>query len=215
MNGNDTKLLNEITLNYNWASDAIDTALQDDHDRQAREAQRRGGSVTFRNDRIMAADLQERAMQSVDIARDDALKAVDKALDEARNAITDAPTDDEARYIVAVAGRDDMTRDEIAAALSRYKGHAAQHAIRAAAKRSGLKGIGITTEAERRLDALNAIRNAVEKDFAYYSILGSDHAKRGVIKVNYEFLLENGGDEPSVAKWGKLVFGDPCAPTEQ
>lgn len=211
----DSKLMKEIIDGFDYAVDAVDRAVQADHNRQMENARKTGGNVSFKNDRIIHGDLMEQAQQSVSIARDDALKVIGKARNEARSILTDAPTDEEARYIVAVQGRDDMTREEVEAALARYKGHSAQHAIRAAAKRSGLKDIGITTEAERRIEMLDALNDRIGRDFNYYAIVGSDRkAKPAVIKANYELMFKSMSAEPSLEEWSKKVFGDRFSPAE-
>ena len=211
---NDSKLLNDIVFNYNYAADAVDRALQADHAQQMQAAEKSGCSVSFRNDRINDDFISERAQQSVSIARDDALKAVGKALNEARNIITDAPTTEEANYIVSISQRSDMTHDEIEAAMSRYTGHAAQHAIRSAAIRSGFKDFGIKTDVERRIDMLNQLHEAVERDFSYWNLIGKDDAYRGVVRANYELIIKAKGGEPSAQEFGKMVFGDPYAPLD-
>ena len=205
----DSRLYKELARSYDWAVDAVVSAVQEDHTRQMENARKTGGNVSFRNDRIIHGDLQERAAQSIYLAHDDAVRAINAEIDKQLKAIAEPPTDEEARYIPTVAARDDMTRLEVEAGLMRYKGHAAQHTIRASAIRSGLKDYSAKSSYEARVDMLHALRASVDREIEYLSIIGGDSSKQKIVKANFMLLLENGGREPSIEELNAILGGTP------
>lgn len=145
---------------YNDACAAVDRALMDDRVLQAQD-----GKTTIANG-FSYAETRERAAFSVEASRKEALDAIGKARRRAENALTAPPSSDEANFIIGINGRDDMTEREISAALSRYRGHAAQRAIFSAARRSGLTVYGgDMTEAEETLNALDGLETMANREF--------------------------------------------------
>ena len=187
-----SNLVANIEGNYDAATDAIDRGVQADHFRIVQGA-KNGASVTLRDDRITDEGLAARAVQSVGAARDDALKVIDKEIASARRKMVDAPSADEANYISAISQRDDMTREEVGAALDRYTSHAAQHAIRAAAKRSGLKDVSLATDVERHIDDLHHLRANVVQEFDYFNILNASPTRRHIVRDSFKGIA-NGVD---------------------
>lgn len=102
---------------------------------------------------------------SVFRAKAEALEAIAKERRPYDRSLTDAPTEEETRYIMSINGRSDMTRREANAALKRYTSHAAQRAIFAAAQRSGIETAGSRTDAESYLEELEQIEGTVERIF--------------------------------------------------
>ena len=99
-------------------------------------------------------------------ARSKALYAIDRQIKNAEGKLTDAPTTDEANYIVAISGRTDYTRDEMNAALSRYRSHSAQKAIINAAKASKLVPDSYMTDEERDIADLRDLRADVDRTYS-------------------------------------------------
>lgn len=203
---NNDSLFNEIAANFDNAAAAVVKGLRNDHDRLAQDASRKGDTVSFFNDRIVNADIKDDVTNYVNAYRRESLEAIERERAKALQAVTDAPTTEEANYIVSLQGRSDMTRAEVDAALTRYKGHAAQHAIRAAAKRSGLDDVPLMTEAECRVEMLNRLSNAVSDAFSFNGIIGGDDARHTAMKNSIKGIIENGGKPMSAAEQIKAML---------
>lgn len=184
MSYNLDSVVSSVTFEYDYACERCDEAMLYDRHEQGEKA-KAGETVTFGKG-FKNSHYREAAEQSLSIARDDALKKIDKALDDAEHVLTEPPTDDESRYIMSISQRSDMTENEVGAALDRYKGHAAQHAIRAAAKRSDLVTFGGETQTERDIEALLQMRKIVDKSFRLDRICNADTAVRNVDRNQFK-----------------------------
>ena len=159
-----------VAAAYDEAVAAYERGLQRDTARKVSNA--RPGETIRMSDRIEDADISNDVSASIGAAREKAMKAITRGMERTQKKLTDAPDSDATNYIVSISQRDDMTADEIEAALSRYKGHAAQHAIRAAAKRSGVKQYAGPTDAEREMEAYRTLAGKVGEYFSPYAISG-------------------------------------------
>ena len=162
---------------YLDACGSVEIAMRDDRMQQAADGR------TSINNRFVYDDIRQRAARSVEMSRKEALEAIEAARKRATDALTEAPTNEEANYILSISGRDDLTENEIAAALNRYSSHAAQRAIVAAANRSGKKLIVPSgmTEAEREISLLDDLENRVNDNFSLDKIANTSEGGRFVI----------------------------------
>lgn len=106
----------------------------------------------------------QRAEYAVHVARENALTAIDRALVDVGNEMTEPPTADGAAYINAISGRKNYTAAEGYAAYERFGNHSVQRAIIEATERAGIP-TGGTTDAEDKLTALQALRGEAERMF--------------------------------------------------
>lgn len=180
---------------YSKACTEYDNTLARDRAQRAQEF--KGDGSLQLDGRIWSDSNQQAVQREIGIARDRATAAIDRAVNECKRKLTDAPSTDEANYIVSIAQRDDMTETEITAALDRYRSHAAQHAIRAAAHRSGLRHLAGQTETEASLDALAKMREQVQHDFTVNAIGRSSAGFRRMTGNHYK-ALASGADGGSL-----------------
>ena len=188
---------------YDEAVAACERGLQQDTARKVGNA--KPGETIRLNDRIEDAEISATVSAAIGQAREKAMDAITRGLDRAQKKLTDAPTAEAANYIVAISQRDDMTADEIAAALDRYKGHAAQHAIRAAAKRSGVTQYVGQTDAEREVEAYRALAGAVGQYFTIFAIEGGAGVRNKLTRET--FLTIGRGADPSSVDTMNEIFG--------
>lgn len=198
------RIASDIAEQYTHACEAYDNNRAIDRARTARSA-KDGQTVKFGN-QFEDKALQEDTILSISVARGEAKRILADAKRRIELAITDAPTTDEANYITAISGRDDMSEAEVTAALNRYHSHAAQHAIVAAAKRSGLRGYH-RTEVEAANDALDQMENAIENDFTLMSIGNSSEGRRTVTRNNFT-AIATGAVNGSVEAQFAALFGN-------
>ena len=130
-----------------------------------RMEQARNGAEVIDTRRFIYSENEQEARGIVGRAADRALGIIDKEIEEAGGMLVDAPSTEAANYITAIAARDNLTADEVNAGLARYKDHASQKAIRAAAARSGLRDLAGMTDAEVYLSDLRSLRSDVAKTY--------------------------------------------------
>ena len=198
------RVASDIADQYTKACEAYDYNRSLDRARTASNA-KDGQTIKFGNQFKNKALLEDTSL-SISVARGEAKRIVADAKRRVELAITDAPSTDEANYITAISGRDDMTEAEVNAALNRYHSHAAQHAIVAAAKRSGLRGYH-RTEVEAANDALDQMNAAIENDFTLMSIGNSSEGRRTVTRNNFT-AIATGAVNGSVEAQFAALFGN-------
>ena len=132
-------------------------------------------------------------------AREKALAAIDKSIGTAETKLTDAPTTDEANYIVSIQQRTDYTRQEMDAALSRYKSHAAQHAIASAAKASGIVPSTYMTDTEKDLADLRDLRSSVERTYSPHDFGSMSNGMAAIKKAGYQSFADGNGQDALAA----------------
>ena len=189
---------------YDEAVAAVTRGLERDTARKVSNA--RPGDTVRMSDRIEDEGISNSVSADIAAAREKAMREITRGLDRAQKKLTDAPTTEAANYIVAISQRDDMTADEIAAALDRYKGHAAQHAIRAAAKRSGVTQYVGLTDAEREVDAYRSLAGAVGEYFSLYQITSGAGVRNALTRQNF-ITIGKGGDPASVKELNAIFGG--------
>lgn len=118
--------------------------------------------------------LRERALGALDKKRQEAHAAIDRERQAVERELTNAPTTEEANYILSISSRNDMTDAEIQAGLKRYSSHAAQHAIAAAAQRSGKTAYVMQTDTEVYLNDLNELEGIINRAFTPYAMEQSE-----------------------------------------
>lgn len=106
-----------------------------------------------------------------------ALNAIKEQKEAVKDKLVEPPTYEEAAYIAAISGRDDMTREEINAALERFGNHSTQHSVLMAAKRSGLADYYEKTDAERYSEDLDFMAEQVGKIISPFNISKSADAE--------------------------------------
>ena len=188
---------------YDEAVAACERGLQQDTVRKVGRA--KPGETIRLNDRIEDAEISATVSAAIGAAREKAMNEITRGLERAQKKLTDAPTAEAANYILSISQRDDMTEDEIAAALDRYKGHAAQHAIRAAAKRSGVQRYVGKTDAEREVEAYRALAGVVGEYFSIYQIEGGAGVRN--LLTRETFLTIGKGADPSSVDTMNEIFG--------
>ena len=168
-----------VRMEYDNACDAYDRALHRDRMLRAENAAEMGGSVSYgKNDRIVDSACMDSAKVGISTAYERAVDAIDRDMAAAEAKLVSAPSTEAANYCLAISGRDDMTEDEVAAALNRYPDHATQHAVLAAAKRSGLHGFAGLTAVEMDIERLRSLRQDVDASFTVWNISGSSEGSR-------------------------------------
>lgn len=106
-----------------------------------------------------------------------ALDAINEQKEAVKDKLIEPPTYEEAAYITAISGRDDLTREEINAALERYGNHNTQHAVLMAAKRSGFADYYNKTDAERYSEDLDFMAGQVGRIISPFNIAESTGAE--------------------------------------
>jgi len=158
-----------------------------------REDQVHMGATTIKTDGFAIADNRDRAMKVVANANASAKMIVDEAVKAVEKLLTDAPDEDAGRYIASIADRSDLKENEIRAALERYSGHAAQHAILAAASRSGVDKFGRKTDVEQALDSLAKLNNDVDRLYGLGMVnVGVSDSTAVLAKAVYRTFAETG-----------------------
>ena len=152
---------------------------------QEAQAAKTGQTVTFTAG-IADDTLRQRAEGEIYAKHEAALQAVQKERAATERELTNAPTTDEANYILAISTRDDLTEAEAKAGLDRYHSHAAQHAIASAAKRSGLNHIFASTDTERYLRDLADVEYEVNRAFSPLAILSASESQQLVTATTLE-----------------------------
>ena len=165
------KLADEVLASYRAARQAFTLAKERDLMKQAREATNKRVTIGGSN-KITDPDIEASFRSDVWAAHDEALASIDKRLAKASREMSEPPTEEAARYIVSISGRKNLTRDEVDAALDRYKGHAVERAIYTAAAESGLRGYGGKTAVENDVDDLRTLYSDVDKAIQPSSFYG-------------------------------------------
>lgn len=125
-------------------------------------------------------------------ARNMALYAIDRQIKNAESKLTDAPTAEEASYILSISGRTDYTQQEMDAALSRYKSHGAQKAIYNAAKASNLVSFSHMTEEERDLSDLRDLRADVDRTYSPSNFESMSDGRASITTAGYSSFARGG-----------------------
>lgn len=198
------RIASDIADQYTKACDVYDYNRALDRARTASNA-KDGQTVKFGN-QFKNKALFDDTNLSISVARGEAKRIVADAKRRVELAITDAPTADEANYITAISGRDDMTEAEVNAALNRYHSHAAQHAIVAAAKRSGLRGYH-KTEVEAACEALDKMEQEIDKEFSLMRINNSSKGMRTLTRNNFT-AIATGATNGSIEAQFAALFGN-------
>lgn len=117
-----------------------------------------------------------------------ALGTIAEQKEAVKDKLTEAPSYEAAAYAVAIAGRDDMTKEEINAGLERFSDHNTQRTILAAAKRSGHKDYYDKTDVEVYSEDLDYLASSIERFFSPANIAesstseGRQLVERGIIE---------------------------------
>lgn len=152
-----------------------------------RSAQKRGGAGQAP---AAGGQLDGGASNAVYTQRDNAMNAIRAALASREAELTEAPSAEAVNYLAAIAGRENMSADEIGAALDRYGNtHAAQKAILCAAQRSGVSLTDTRTETERDIAALRELAAKVEREFSPLKFGNMSEGKRWLIKSGKQWEL--------------------------
>lgn len=165
------------------AYDGALTAYKDAKERDRMEQARITGGVN-NNGKFAYERFENEAKSAVYAERDRAMNAINTALASREAELTQAPSAEAVNYLAAISGRDDLSNDEINAALDRYgKTHAAQKAIISAGKRSGLSFIDTRTDTEQDIAALRGLASIVEREFNPLKISGKSEGGAWIIKA--------------------------------
>ena len=157
-----------------------------------RMEQARAGATTIRKP-FAFKEIKEEADGIVHAAGGKALSVIDAELERAGGALVESPTTEAANYVATIAARDNLTVDEVRAALSKYRDHSSQKAIKAAAKRSGIMDFGNTTEAEVYIDDLRHLREDVDKTFTTFSFADMSDGKASIIAGGFKAFGKRAG----------------------
>lgn len=134
-----------------------------------------------------SGEYRSQASAAIISARDEALAAIEKARRANNAALVKAPDTETTNYILSISGRDDLTESEVSAALERYRGHAAQSAILAAAKRSGLKAYGyVSSDEELTAAALDDMEREIMDKFSIFRIENASEGMRSITRRGFE-----------------------------
>lgn len=191
---NSSALAKKVSALYGEAVQCWQTMAGQDRSIQAQDAEA-GQTIVF-SPVISDDDLRQRAEAEVYAKRDAALQAVQSERESAQRELSNAPTNQEANYIMAISTRDDLTEAEVTAGLERYRSHAAQHAISAAAKRSGLTAFCVDTDAERYLRNLDQAERQICKLFIPADVMAVSNAQLLVNSTVLEAAVR--GDEEDI-----------------
>ena len=124
-----------------------------------RVEQARAGAESIQTRGFAFKEIAAEADALVGRAADKALGIIDSEIEAAGGALVEAPSAEAVAYVSTIAARSNLSADEVAAGLSRYRDHASQKAIKAAAVRSGLQQFGGTTAAEDYISDLRSLRD--------------------------------------------------------
>ena len=165
------------------AYDGALTAYKDARERDRMEQARVTGGVSKTN-KFAYEQFENDANNAVYAERDRAMNAINTALASREAELTEAPNAEAVNYLAAIANRDDMSADEINAALDRYgKTHTAQKAILSAAKRSGVSFMDTRTDTERDISALRELASTVEREFSPLKIGTVSDGQAWIVKA--------------------------------
>lgn len=169
----------QVAQAYDGALTAYHNAQERDRMEQARET----GGVNS-NGKFAYEQFENDANNAVYAQRDSAMNAIKTALASREAELTEAPSAEAVNYLAAIAGRDDLSNDEVNAALDRYgKTHAAQKAIISAGKRSGLAFTDTRTDTEQDIAALRDLASTVEREFSPLKISGTSEGGAWLVKA--------------------------------
>jgi len=192
------KLASELTSILNNTRAKYAECQARDRMEQARDGAEniRGGFVYGHN--------REAANNMLNSARSMALYAVDKQIKNAEGKLTDAPSTDEANYITAISGRTDYTRDEMNAALSRYKSHSAQKAIINAAKASKLVPASYMTKEEREIADLRDLRADIDRTYSPFNFEKMSDGAAAMTNASYNSFANGGSSVNALDVFGSF-----------
>ena len=174
----------EVARAYESACRSHDNVLDAECAQAMRDAAP-GQSVKLPNK--TSGEYRSQASESIIAARDEALTAIAKARRANNAALVAAPSMEASNYILSIQGRDDLSESEVRAALERYSGHAAQSAILAAAKRSGVKTYGyVSSDEELTATALDDMEREVMSRFSIFHIEDASPGMRSMTKRGFE-----------------------------
>ena len=170
---------------YDEAVYAYDTARENDRAYTAMNAGN-AKSVTFAKG-FNNPDYENEANGAVYAARDRALSSIEKALDAREAQLTKPPSAEALAYITSIAARDNLTADELQAAMDKYgkNNHTAAKAILGAAKRSGHL-VDDVTEVERDIAWLRNLAATTERAFSPFSISDGNSWTRWAAKQSFK-----------------------------
>lgn len=169
----------QVVQAYEGALKSYRNAQESDRMEQARVT----GRVSS-GDKFAYAHFEDVATNAVYAERDRAMNAVNAALASREAELTAPPSAEAVNYLASIAGRDDLSDDEVNSALDRYgKTHAAQKAIINAAKRSGVLIVDARTETERDIQALRELAARVEREFSPLKMSAVTDGKAWLIKA--------------------------------
>lgn len=170
----------KVAQAYDGALNSYRYAQESDRMEQARVT----GGVS-KTDKFAYEQFENDANNAVYAERDRAMNAINTALASREAELTEAPSAEAVNYLAAIAGRDDLSNDEINAALDRYgKTHAAQKAIISAGKRSGLTFIDSRTDTEQDIAALRNLAYKVEREFSPLKIGTLSDGQAWIVKAD-------------------------------
>lgn len=168
---------------YDAAFAGVQTAKE--HDRMMTARNATGRSVQFaRPGKYINACCEDEAASAVYTAKERAMSAIESAMGKCEREMTKAPSAETVSFLATIANRDDLSKDEIAAALEHHGAtHAAQKAIIAAAKRSGVYLADTRTEQEQDIAALRNLAGQVDSAFLPWRISSSSEANGWFVKM--------------------------------
>ena len=180
-----SKLAEQVAQEYDAARNAYKRAQECDRMEQAR----RDGAVTEQR-RFKYAEFEQHANSAVFSARERALTSVEKAMNEARAELTRAPSSEAVSYLTSIASRNDMTADEINAAMDKYGGnHSVEKALLSAASRSGMHVLDTRTHAEKTIDDLRTMSGKVDRYFTPLNISNTSESGAWLARADIEGAL--------------------------
>ena len=157
-----------------------------------RVAQAQDGATAIKTRGFGNKTVENEANSVVYGARERALSAIDREISRVSGDLSTPPSTEAANYIASIAQRNDLSADEVSAALSRYKDHASQKAIKAAASRSGVN-FGSYTQEEIYLDELRALRGEVDRTYSAGNFANGSGAFFGVRNAQYQNFASGAG----------------------
>lgn len=157
---------------------------------------------------------EQAAVQGILGIKYDLLDFLNEQKEAVKDKLTEPPSTKAAAYIAAISGRSDLTIEEVEAALDRYTDHATQHAVYAAAKRSGMNHYYGKTDAEIYSEDLDYMAAQVENVFSPFSFSASagDKARQAFERVGLASISEPHRDAWDAFK--SLLGGGDDTPPE-
>ena len=149
-------------------------------------------------------DIRAEASGVVNLARERALNAIDRQICRTESMLIEPPSADELSYITGIRGRTDLSRDEMNAALSRYKSHAAQKAILSAAAASELISGTRETREERDLSDLRTLRDNVCQTYTSADFDNMTDGRASFTKAAYRSFGDGNSCDDAVATFSSL-----------